>query len=229
MTAPDHADAAADPTNPAPGLAADPPGPAGAASDRTDAAAGSVVLMGVSGSGKTTVGRLLADRLGIGFVDGDDLHPPANRAAMAAGRPLTDADRGPWLTAIGARLDRGEPVVLACSGLRRAYRRRLARPGVRLVHLDVSRASLAARLAHRTGHFFGPELLDSQLDAAEPPGPDEPVLRVDGERPPATVAAAIAAALRDTTATPTPRRRTSGTGPARHDDTAPRVPTEVAT
>ncbi|HEY3506507.1 MAG TPA: gluconokinase, GntK/IdnK-type [Actinocatenispora sp.] len=158
---------------------------------------GSVVLMGVSGSGKTTVGRLLAGRLGTVFVDGDDLHPPANRAAMAAGRPLTDDDRRPWLAAVAARLDRGEPIVLACSGLRRRYRDQLARPGVRLVQLEVSRAQLAARLAARSGHFFPAGLLDSQLDTAEPPGSDETVLTVDGEREPATVAAAIVAALHD--------------------------------
>ena len=138
-----------------------------------------VVVMGVSGSGKSTVGALLAQRLGVPFVDGDALHPSANVAKMSAGIPLTDADRWPWLDVIGARLAES-PVVIACSALRRRYRDRLrlAAPSTRFVLLDGPRELLAARMM-RPGHFMPPELLNSQLATLERPDPDEDALVFD--------------------------------------------------
>jgi len=139
-----------------------------------------VIVAGVSGSGKTTVGALLAGRLGWPFTDGDLLHPAANIAKMAGGVPLTDEDRLPWLQAIGALMDTdiaaGQPAVLACSALRRSYRDLLlaGRPAARMAFLDVARQVAADRLAARHGHFFRPALLDSQFAALEPPGADEP-------------------------------------------------------
>jgi gluconokinase len=143
----------------------------------------SVVVMGVSGSGKTTVGTALAERLGVPFVDGDDLHPATNVEKMAAGEPLTDADREPWLDAVGAVLA-GAPVVVACSALRRVYRERLRRaaPGLRFVHLHGTRALLAERMGHRT-HFMPPSLLDSQLATLEDPAGEEGVIGYDVARP----------------------------------------------
>ena len=140
--------------------------------------------MGVSGCGKTTVGRVLAERLGWPYVDGDDLHPPANVAKMAAGHPLNDEDRWPWLHAIRRQLDTwgsaGVDGVLACSALRRAYRDVLRDgPGeVRFAFLDVDPAVLADRLAHRSGHFMPSALLASQLATLEPPAPDEHPIRI---------------------------------------------------
>lgn len=129
--------------------------------------------MGVSGSGKSTVGEALAQRLGIRFVDADDLHPPLNVANMSAGIPLTDADRAPWLDAVGEVLASG-PVVVACSALKRAYRDRLraAAPDLVLVYLRGSRELLESRMKGRT-HFMPASLLDSQLDTLEEPGSDE--------------------------------------------------------
>ena len=139
-----------------------------------------VVVMGVSGSGKTTVGAALADALGLRFVDGDALHPAANVAKMAAGIPLDDADRAPWLDAVGAVLAAG-PVVVACSALKRVYRDRLraAAPDLDLVFLDGSRELLASRMAARPGHFMPASLLDSQLATLEPPTADEHPVTVD--------------------------------------------------
>ena len=135
--------------------------------------------MGVSGSGKTTVGSALAARLGLRFVDADDLHPAANVEKMAAGIPLTDEDRWPWLDAVGAVLADG-PVVVACSALRRVYRDRLraAAPALRLVYLHGSRELLAERMGHRD-HFMPVALLDSQLATLEVPGPDEDAIALD--------------------------------------------------
>jgi gluconokinase len=142
-----------------------------------------VIVMGVSGSGKSTLARALAGELGWGFLEGDDLQPGANIAAMAAGRPLTDADRAPWLAAICAALDAAEgPHIVTCSALKRRYRDVLRRPGMHFVFLDGSPEQLAERLAGRSGHFMAPELLDSQLADLEPPGPDE-ALRVPMEAP----------------------------------------------
>ena len=143
-----------------------------------------VVVMGVSGSGKTTVGAALADALGLRFVDGDALHPAANVAKMAAGIPLDDADRAPWLDAVGALLAAG-PVVVACSALKRTYRDRLraAAPDLDLVFLDGSRELLASRTAARPGHFMPASLLDSQLATLEPPTADEHPVTVDVAAP----------------------------------------------
>jgi carbohydrate kinase (thermoresistant glucokinase family) len=144
-----------------------------------------LLVMGVSGSGKTTVGRALADALRWPFREGDDLHPAANIAKMQAGVPLTDADREPWLAAIAAWIDdqarRAEAGIITCSALKRAYRDglRSGRPQVWLVFLDGSRELIADRMAHRRGHFMPPALLDSQLAALEAPGADEPVIDVD--------------------------------------------------
>lgn len=134
-----------------------------------------VVLMGVSGAGKTTIGKLLAGRLGAHFLDADDFHPQANVAKMRAGQPLDDADRAPWLDRLNEALrryrDRAESVVLACSVLKRSYRRRLLAglPEAQLVYLRGGKALLAARLAQREGHFMPPALLDSQFAALEEP------------------------------------------------------------
>ena len=148
------------------------------------AAAPLVVLAGVAGTGKTTVGRALAARLGVPFADADDAHPSANVAKMARGAPLTDADRAPWLDALAATLAgwavSGTGGVLACSALRAAYRARLARaaPGVRFVLLTATPATLRARLAARPDHFFPPALLASQLATLEPAG--IPAVATDG-------------------------------------------------
>jgi gluconokinase len=143
-----------------------------------------VIVMGVSGCGKSTVGRVLAQRLGWPYVDGDDLHPAANVAKMAAGHPLNDEDRWPWLRAIRGQLDTWDATVgdgvVACSALRRVYRDVLRDgPGeTRFVFLDVDPDVLAARLAHRSGHFMPGSLLMTQLAALEPPGPDEHAIRI---------------------------------------------------
>jgi gluconokinase len=143
-----------------------------------------VVVAGVAASGKSTVGRLIADQLGWPFTDADTLHPAANVAKMHAGLPLTDADRRPWLAAVVDRIDgyleAGQSAVLACSLLKRSYRDELiaSRLTVRIVFLDVSRAELTRRLSSRHGHFFPAKLLDSQLAALEPPQPSERLLVV---------------------------------------------------
>jgi gluconokinase len=158
-----------------------------------------VIIAGVSGSGKTTVGALLAGRLGWPFADADDFHPAANVEKMRAGIPLTDADRQPWLRAIVAWMDehiaRGESAVVGCSALRRSYRDELlvGRPEARMVFLATDREVLARRLAARVGHFFPEQLLASQLAAVEPPGPDEHVIRVvPADTPGGTVEAIMA-------------------------------------
>ncbi|MBB5872905.1 gluconokinase [Allocatelliglobosispora scoriae] len=155
-----------------------------------------VVVIGVAGSGKSTVGSALARHLGVEFADGDDFHPPANVAKMAAGQPLDDADRWPWLAAIGdwidGRLAAGTGGVVACSGLHRAYRDRLRRsPDVRVVYLRISAAEATARAAHRTGHYFGADLVASQFATLEEPGPDEDVVTVDATASPADLVALI--------------------------------------
>jgi carbohydrate kinase (thermoresistant glucokinase family) len=152
-----------------------------------------VVVMGVSGSGKSTVGAALAEALGIPFVDGDALHPAANVAKMAAGIPLGDEDRAPWLDAIGARLAR-PPIVVACSALKRAYRDRLrdAAPSLELVFLDGTRDLLAERMLARPGHFMPPALLDSQLATLERPTPDEHALTMHVDEPVPGIIASLA-------------------------------------
>ena len=134
-----------------------------------------VVVMGVSGAGKTTVGKRLAERLGVEFIDGDDLHSAAARAKMTAGRALDDADRWPWLDRIAAALaDPGAPRgrVVACSALKRAYRDRLRAgvgPALRFVYLEADRELMRMRVAGRRGHYMPASLVDSQFAALEPP------------------------------------------------------------
>ncbi len=155
------------------------------------------VVMGVSGSGKTVVGRALADALGVPFVDGDDLHPPANVARMSAGLPLRDEDRWPWLDEIARVMAKG-PVIVACSALRRVYRDRI-RAGagdVIFLHLSGSRELIAGRMAARKGHFMPPALLDSQLATLEPPEPDEAAVTVDIGQPVTQIVSDLAHHLR---------------------------------
>ena len=138
-----------------------------------------VIVMGVSGCGKSTVGALLGERLGVPFFDGDDFHPPENVAAMRSGRPLTDDDRWPWLAELASWLaDReaeGRSSVMSCSALRRAHRDvlRTGAPEVLFVHLDGPAEVIAGRVAARTGHFMPPSLLDSQVATLEPLAADE--------------------------------------------------------
>lgn len=145
-----------------------------------------VVVMGVSGSGKSTVGGLLAERLGVPYAEADDFHPPANIAKMAAGHPLDDSDRVPWLDAIAAWITARDGLggVVSCSALKRRYRDRLRvdAPGLFFLHLDGSPELIAARLAARMEHFMPPGLLRSQFDALERLEPDEAgvVLPIEG-------------------------------------------------
>jgi gluconokinase len=141
--------------------------------------------MGVSGSGKTTVGEALASALGWRFVEGDSFHPEANVAKMSAGIPLDDADRRPWLEALAVEIGKddaaGRSSVIGCSALKRTYRDILrgGAPRVRFLHVHGDREVLAERVSDRPGHFFPPELLDSQLATLEPLGPDEDGVVVD--------------------------------------------------
>jgi gluconokinase len=160
-----------------------------------------VLLAGVSGSGKTTVGILLAERLGWTFADGDSFHSAANVARMRAGQPLTDEDRWPWLGAIAAWMDEriaaGQSAVVACSALRRAYRDVLldGRPAARMIFLQVSHDQDASRLTARQGHFFPAKLLDSQFAALEMPQDSERILLLTARGSPADVVADVVAAL----------------------------------
>jgi gluconokinase len=146
-----------------------------------------LLVMGVSGAGKTTLAEALARRLDAAFIDADDLHPPTNRAKMAAGEPLDDADRAPWLDAVAQVITGwvaiGQAGVIACSALKRAYRDRLREADLSLVtvYLDVEETELRRRLARRRGHFFPAELLASQLAVLEPPTRDEGVVSVSGQ------------------------------------------------
>jgi gluconokinase len=157
-----------------------------------------VVVMGVAGVGKTTVGELVADELGLPFHDADDFHSAENRRKMAAGIPLTEADREPWLRDLARRMREWEAqggAVVACSALRRRYRDLLAGAGpVRFVWLDADEETIRSRLADRKGHYMPPELLDSQLATLEPPGPDEAV-RVEAVGTPQETARAVGQAL----------------------------------
>jgi carbohydrate kinase (thermoresistant glucokinase family) len=143
-----------------------------------------VIVMGVTGAGKSTIAEALNRQLGWNFQEGDDLHPAANIAKMHAGVPLTDADRAPWLAAvkawIDARLAAAEPGLITCSALKRSYRDFLVagRPSVRILYLRADRATLESHLAHRTGHFMPPSLLQSQLNTLEEPAPDEHAITV---------------------------------------------------
>ena len=161
----------------------------------------SLVVMGVCGSGKTTVGQLLAQSLGWPFIEGDRLHPPENVARMSAGLALSDDDRWPWLDAIAAAIaaeqKRGSEAVAACSALKYAYRERLraaAGPLV-FVHLDGDPALLAQRMAARKEHFMPPGLLASQLATLEPLRPDEPAMVFDAGLDPKILVARIRTAL----------------------------------
>ncbi len=154
-----------------------------------------VVLMGVSGSGKSTVGRALAADLGWAFLEGDDFHPTANVEKMRGGTPLTDADRRPWLEALQDRLEeacgRGEDLVVACSALKDGYRDHLERHDprcVRFVYLSGSEELIRRRLEQRTGHFMPPTLLRSQFEALEQP---EGEIVVDAAPAPENIAAEI--------------------------------------
>ncbi|MDP2803239.1 MAG: gluconokinase [Phreatobacter sp.] len=157
--------------------------------------------MGVSGSGKSTVGLGLARALGWDFRDGDSFHPPANVAKMRSGAPLTDADRWPWLDAISrhvAELEDGDGhVVIACSALKRAYRDRLRAAGARLrfIHLDGSFDLIDGRMRARRDHFMPPSLLESQFATLEAPAPDEQAVTVPIADDPEAIVATILARL----------------------------------
>jgi gluconokinase len=169
-----------------------------------------VVVMGVSGSGKTTIAETLADRLGWEFTEGDSHHPPANVEKMRAGIPLDDADRPPWLARlagwIGDHEAAGRSVVLTCSALKRTYRDRLreGNDSVWFVHVDVPEAELAKRMAARTGHYMPASLLGSQLAALEPLGADEPGVTVPGTGDASEVTDAVLRTLTREREVPTP-------------------------
>jgi gluconokinase len=160
-----------------------------------------LVVMGVSGSGKTTVASALAQHFGWPFKDGDELHPPSNIAKMRAGHPLDDGDRWPWLARIADWIDAWRAAarcgVITCSALKRSYRAFLTkgRGEVRIVYLHGDMALIATRLAARSGHFMPSDLLVSQFAALEEPGPAEPAIRVEIDQPVGDIVAAIAAAL----------------------------------
>ncbi|MCJ2083439.1 gluconokinase [Methylobacterium sp. J-090] len=166
-----------------------------------DRGPGVIVVMGVSGSGKSTVAACLAERLGWAFVDGDDFHSAAHVAKMRAGHPLDDDDRTPWLAAIGAwidtRLQTREPGIVVCSALRRAYRDALVRgrPEVRIAYLAGDRDLIEGRLAHRRGHFMPAALLDTQFAILEPPAAEENAVVVGIDAPADAIAATIAVRL----------------------------------
>ena len=161
----------------------------------------SIVVMGVSGSGKSTVAAGLVDRLGWEFVEGDDFHPPANVEKMRSGTPLDDEDRWPWLRTlagwIGEHEQAGTSVVVTCSALRRAYRDvlREGHPSVWFAHVTADAELLRERVTHRTGHFMPSSLLDSQLALLEPLQADEPGASVSGAGEPADVVKKMLAAL----------------------------------
>ncbi|WP_175410134.1 gluconokinase [Streptomyces sp. TRM64462] len=159
-----------------------------------------VVVMGVAGTGKSTIGPLVAERLGVPYAEGDDFHPAANVAKMSAGVPLDDTDRWPWLDAIGrwARGRAGLGGVVSSSALKRAYRDRLraAAPGVVFLHLTGDRALIEERMAARRGHFMPRALLDSQFATLQPLGDDEAGVAVDVSGTPEEIADRAVAALR---------------------------------
>ena len=160
-----------------------------------------VVVMGVTGCGKSTVGQLLADRLGVPFVEGDALHPPENVERMARGIALTDDDRRGWLQALAQRIDAAchqqhqQGLVVSCSALKRAYREvlRAASPNLAFVYLHGSHTLIAERLAARVGHYMPASLLPSQFQILEVPAPDELALTLDVSLPPHTLAEQAAA------------------------------------
>ena len=161
-----------------------------------------ILIMGVSGCGKSSVGAALGERLGIPYRDGDDLHPAENVEKMSAGIPLSDADRWPWLDRVARVLHDDAPVIVGCSALRRAYRDRIrsaAGGAVRFVHLTGSREVIATRMAARTGHYMPATLLDSQFATLEPPAPDE-ALTLDIAAPMGALVDAILADITGETA-----------------------------
>ncbi|MCO5731160.1 gluconokinase [Rhizobium sp. SSA_523] len=167
-----------------------------------------IVVMGVAGSGKSTIGAMLSQRLGMPYRDGDDLHSPQSVEKMRLGTPLTDEDRWPWLDRIAQTLNRDAPLIIGCSALKRVYRDRIrsgAGGAVVFVHLSGSRQVIAARMAHRSGHFMPMSLLDSQFQALETPGPDEAV-EVDIDRPAAEIVDRILAKLMTWQEAPTAAR-----------------------
>ena len=153
--------------------------------------------MGVSAAGKSTIGLAASALTGVTFLDADDRHPPQNIAKMAAGIALTDADRAPWLDAVGTALRDERPCIMACSALRRLYRDRLRElaPHTVFALLQLPRAELERRIAARTDHFMPAGLLDSQLATLEPPGSDEEVVVLDATRPIDELAAVVASLL----------------------------------
>lgn len=159
-----------------------------------------VVVMGVAGTGKTTIGPLVAEALGVPYAEGDDFHPPDNIAKMSAGIPLGDADRGPWLDAIGrwAHGRAGLGGVVSCSALKRIYRDRLraAAPDVEFLHLTGDRALIERRMAERRGHFMPTALLDSQFATLQPLQDDEAGVAVDVSGSPREITERAVAALR---------------------------------
>lgn len=160
-----------------------------------------VIVMGVSGSGKTTVAKGLAVSTRRLFAEGDAFHPEANVEKMREGHALTDGDRWPWLRSIGAWIGEqertGTPAVVACSALRRSYRDLLreGNPGVRFCHVEAPEAMLHDRMEHRAGHYMPPSLLRSQLETLEPLQPDEPGVTVSGDGTEQAVLAAVLTAL----------------------------------
>lgn len=190
-----------------------------------------LVVMGVSGAGKSTVAALLAERLGWAFEEGDALHPTANVDKMAAGIPLTDDDRWPWLAKVAdwidGRLDTGQSGIITCSALKRSYRNVVNRrgSGVEFVYLAVDRDELEERVDAREGHFMPPSLLDSQLATLEPPGPAEPAVRVDAGPDARLVVDRI---LRDLSLSPKPLQpavpTTKSGAPRRKTATTPKRP-----
>jgi gluconokinase len=162
-------------------------------SDDAGKAPCALIVMGVSGSGKSTIADQLADRIGWRYEDGDQFHPASNVAKMKAGHPLTDEDRWPWLRAIAAEIDRlcgdGDHAVIACSALKRSYRDILVhgRRDVRIVYLEGSQQLIADRLAKRKGHFMPAGLLESQFGTLEPPAASEHPVTVSIDAPVETI------------------------------------------
>lgn len=158
-----------------------------------------VVVMGVAGSGKTTVAHLLGERLGWVVAEADEFHPAANVAKMAAGHPLTDEDRWPWLDTIASWIIEhtmaGIPGIITCSALKKVYRDRLREKNVVFVHLAGSKEQIGRRLTTRMDHFMPPSLLDSQIATLEPPGPEENSIVIDVGRTPAEEAAEVVSRL----------------------------------
>ncbi|MGJ5074748.1 gluconokinase [Bradyrhizobium oligotrophicum] len=152
-----------------------------------------LIIMGVSGSGKSTIGQALGQRLGWRFEDGDSFHPPANVAKMSAGHPLTDEDRWPWLHAIATEIAQcrsaGQHIIIACSALKKAYRDILVggRDDVRMVYLQGTQELIGERMKHRAGHFMPPGLLTSQFATLEPPGTPEHPITVSVDAPVAAI------------------------------------------